>query len=99
MDIIIFQWLNSWAGWNERLDDIIIFSADYLGWWLLLALFLFVLFGKNKKAEIQMALVSLFAAVISRFVLTEIIRFFYSRARPFEILNIYQLIPHNGGGS
>ena len=43
---------------------------------------------------------ALAASLISRFVFTEIIRYFYNRPRPFEILsNIYQLLEHSPGGS
>ena len=41
-----------------------------------------------------------FAGFLTRFVFTEVIRFFYNRPRPFEVLeNINQLVTHSSGGS
>lgn len=99
MDLTISKWLNDWAGLTKWSDTLIIFSAEELGWWLLIGLLLFFIFSKNKKKEIQMALISLFSALISRFFFTEIIRLFYSRPRPFEVLDIVPLIFHKAGGS
>ena len=40
------------------------------------------------------------AGILSRFIFTEIIRYFYDRPRPFEVLSsVYQLIQHSPGGS
>ena len=100
VDLIIFQWLNSWAGVRELWDTLIIFRAEWLGYWIGGALGLFLIFGKEKKKELWMVFEALAASLISRFVFTEIIRYFYNRPRPFEILsNIYQLLEHSPGGS
>ena len=100
VDLIIFQWLNSWAGSRELWDTLIIFRAEWLGYWIGGALGLFLIFGKEKKKELWMVFEALAASLISRFVFTEIIRYFYNRPRPFEILsNIYQLLEHSPGGS
>ena len=109
MDFIILKYLNDWAGQKEWLDSLIIFSAEYLGAWIMFSVLLFAILAAirlpkileryDRKKIIQTAVFSLFSALISRFILTEIIRFFYSKPRPFEVLELYQLVAHKTGGS
>ena len=70
------------------MDLIIIFSAEYLSY-ILLGVFL-ILFLKNRNK--YFLLVPLISALVSRFIFTEIIRFFYFRPRPFIGGNIQALI-------
>ncbi len=72
------------------MEVIIIFSAKYLGF-VLLAVFL-ILFLKNRDPKFL--LIPLVSALVSRFVFTEIIRFFYFRPRPFVEKGITPLIEH-----
>jgi undecaprenyl-diphosphatase len=72
------------------MELIVIFSAKYLGY-ILLAVFL-ILFLKNRSKEFL--LIPLISALISRFVFTELIRFFYFRPRPFVEQGIVPLIEH-----
>lgn len=72
------------------MDYIVIFSAKYLGY-VLLAVFLF-LFWRNKNKNFFF--IPLISALVSRFVFTEIIRFFYFRPRPFVEQGISSLIEH-----
>ena len=100
MDIIIFRWLNSWAGVNQFYDSAIIFRAEYLPWWVGVGILAFYVLGRDKKREFLMIAHTFAAAVLARFVFAEIIRFFYDRPRPFEVLgNVYQLVQHSPGGS
>ena len=69
---------------------IIIFSAKYLGY-VLLSVFL-ILFFKNRNRNFL--LIPLISALVSRFVFTEIIRFFYFRPRPFMEQAFSSLIDH-----
>ena len=69
---------------------IIVFFAKYLGY-ILLAVFL-VLFLKNRNPNF--IFIPLISAVLSRFVFTEIIRFFYFRPRPFVENGFNPLIEH-----
>ncbi|MDP3762826.1 MAG: phosphatase PAP2 family protein [bacterium] len=99
-DVELFRWLNSWAGVRELWDTLIIFRTEWLGYWVGGALGLFLIFGKEKKRELRMVFEALAASLISRFVFTEIIRYFYNRPRPFEVLqDIYQLVQYDAGGS
>ncbi len=74
----------------DFLDYGIVFSAKYLGY-ILLAVFLF-LFLKNRDKNFL--LIPLVSALVSRFVFTEIIRFFYFRPRPFAEQGISSLFEH-----
>ncbi len=74
----------------DFLDYGIIFLAKYLGY-ILLAVFIF-LYLKNRRKDFL--IIPLLSALISRFVFTEIIRFFYFRPRPFVEQGISPLIEH-----
>lgn len=101
MDMTIFNYLNSFAGKWEFLDMMIVFKAEYLGWWMIFGLAVFLAesfyFNRDFKRAKQMVFVALVSSFLSRFIITDIIRFFYSRPRPFEILDVYKLLEHDGG--
>ena len=92
MDLLILERLNDLVGKSVFLDKLFIFSADYLGYVLLLA-FVFLLV-KNYKKYWRLIVVALISGIISRFVFTELIRLFYSKSRPFVDNNIHLLIPY-----
>lgn len=112
LDFIIFQWLNSWVGSSWVVDWGILFRAKYLWYIVVFVIMLFPLltflsrFKTYRKKNIELLIFSLVSAVVSRFFITELIRFFYSRPRPFEALGgVIQFIPvnwlisHSSGGS
>jgi len=72
--------------------------ARYAGY-ILVATVLLVWFLKKDFITRRIMLAAMASAVVSRFVVTEVIRFFYDRPRPFEVLDIIQLIRHNSGHS
>ena len=77
------------------MDAIIIFFGQYFGYILigLLALFFF------KKRFVFLALQMLAAAVLSRGIITEAIRFFFPQDRPFVENGIAPLIEHAASSS
>lgn len=97
----MFELLNSFAGKSELVDIFIIFSATLLPYWVVGAAFIFFL--RSRKIILE----ALAAVVLSRFFVTEIIRLFYNRERPFdlpaEVLTkaglkpVYQLFFHDPG--
>ena len=111
MDTTILNYLNSFAGKWVILDQMVVFKAEYLGWWMLGGLGLFLIISayfKNRHpmsswtSDVQvkqMVFVALLSAFFSRFFITDLVRFFYSRPRPFETMDIYQLVAHDGGSS
>ncbi len=106
IDVAIFRWLNSWAGVSPFFDWAIVFRAIYL-WYLVMtavAIFIagtvFLRFRRYRKQNTDLFIFAFISAFTARYVITEIIRFFYNRPRPFEVLDgVRQLVSHNGGGS
>lgn len=99
MNEALFHYLNNLAGKSEFFDTLVIFFGEYLPYWLFGGLFLFLIFGKDKKKELKMVFFALISAVVARFVFTEIIRYFYYIPRPFVNNEVYQLISHEAVGS
>ncbi len=92
MNTAIFEYLHSFAGQGICWDSLIIFCAKYLAYVMVLALAFFLIFGKDKKRELKMIVFAVSSAILSRLVITEIIRYFYPHLRPFEVLNFVPLI-------
>lgn len=90
LDLYIFNLINWFAGKWAWLDYLGMFFAQYFEYflWLCLLLFLVVSFKKYWR----MVLEAVIAAVLTRFVLTAIIRWLWFRPRPFVALNFIPLI-------
>lgn len=99
MNQIIFFYLNNLAGKSVCFDSIVIFLGQYLGYWLVAGLFMFLILGKDKRKEIKMLIAATFSVFLSRIVMTEIIRFFYFVPRPFVNNTVHQLIFYETSGS
>ncbi len=93
LDIQLFYLLNSLAGKSQFFDNAVIFLASYFPY-ILIALFLAILFfSQHQKLEkLEILLTVGVSSVIARFGITEIIRFFYHRPRPFLTLQAHQLL-------
>lgn len=105
-EIAVIQWLNSWAGVNEALDVLIIFLATFLMFWMIAAVLAFPVasllpqYRHNLGRHKELFLTAFASAFAARVVITEFIRFFYNRPRPFEILGeVTQLVNHAAGGA
>ncbi len=97
IDIRLLYFLNNLATKSPFFDKLIIFFAEYLGYLLLLIFFgiLYFLYAPRPE-KIRIFLLSMLSAVIARFGITELIRFFYHRPRPFLIYTgIHNLIFEN----
>lgn len=81
LDFLIFQRINGFAGKSVCFDSLAIFCAEYLGYVLIAIILVFLL--KNYKKYLEIAIKGILAALLSRFVFTELIRFFWKRPRPF----------------
>ena len=87
MDLAFFRMLNDLAGLSRATDLVAVFLASYLQY--VLAVAALVLFWRN-RAELsarKMALQMAAAVVLSRFVITPVIRLFIERPRPFIALD------------
>lgn len=95
LDIKIFYLFNNLAGKSWFFDSSVIFFADYLEYFVA-AFFIAVLFSSAfYKEKLKVFLIAVTSVVLSRFIITEIIRFFYHRLRPFLTLPVHQLIADN----
>ena len=92
MDLYIFQTINGLSRRYWIFDYIAIFTAEYLGYFLVLAALFFILKEKKWRDRIYFfSLISL-SVILSRGIIAEIIKFFSNRQRPFALLNIQPLI-------
>ena len=98
IDVILLHWFNSWVGWRDWIDWTIFFRVEILPYFFMAGFLLFALFYKNGEQKIKNRLLiieALAAVLISRFIITEIIRLFYNRPRPFEIIEgLNHLLEH-----
>lgn len=92
IDFYLFEKINQFALKSIWLDTFSIFFAKYLGY--ILVFFLFLLVLKNFKKYFSLFVSSLSIALFSRFVIVEIIRFFFPRERPFVQNHVNLLIDH-----
>lgn len=106
LDIIVFRWLNSWAGTNNFFDWAIRFRATWFIYFIVIGIILLVLFSflpkfrRSLRRNFNLLLFAGLSSLGARFVVTEIIRLFYDRPRPFEVLEgVRQLVEHGGGNS
>lgn len=93
VDIQLFHLLNNLAGQSPVLDGAILFFASYFPYLLVLflaALLFFSQYPRREKWEILF--VAGISSIIARYGITEIIRFFYHRPRPFSVLPTHQLL-------
>lgn len=105
-DILLLKRFNSWTGVSSFFDWVIVFLATYLLYVVIAALLLFAAltflsrFREYRRKNLELVIFAFVSAFIARFGVTELIRFFYNRPRPFEALDgVRQLVDHVGGGS
>lgn len=99
MDILIFQFINKFAAKWWPLDWLGIFLADYAPYFLVLLTIYFLLKEKSRVKRIYLFSLAALSVILSRGIITELIRFFYNRQRPFELLPVQILISQDPGGS
>ena len=91
-DALIFKAVNGLAHKFFLLDWLGIFFADYSAY-LLVLYFIFILFKlKDRKERIYLFSLSAISVILSRGIVTEIIRYFWHRPRPFAVLGLNPLI-------
>ena len=111
-DLAILKWANDWVFWRAWADPLIVFRVEFLPWWMVAGLLAFGLatlpplsvvfpsFRHCRRRNWQVVIAALVAGVIARFGVVELIRAFYNRPRPFEVLpDLHQLLTHSPGGS
>ena len=84
LDAFLLHALNGIVGKSALVDTTVVFCASYLPW-LLVVVFLGWLYFSQfpKKKKLYIFYVATLSALISRYGITELIRYFYQRPRPF----------------
>ena len=93
VDTQLFYLLNNVAGQSPFFDSIIVFFASYFAY-ILIVLFLGLVFFSqySKREKWELLFVTVISSVVARFGVTELIRYFYHRPRPFSVLPTHQLL-------
>lgn len=99
MDVLIFQFINKFGSKFWLLDWLGIFLADYAPYFLVLLAVHFLFKEKSRVRRIYFFSLASLSVILSRGIITELIRFFFNRQRPFEILSVQTLISQDPGGS
>jgi len=93
LDLKIFYFLNNFAGQFKIFDAFAIFFAEYFGYFLIAFFLFFLYFSKRAKLEkLRLFWTTAVSIIVSRYAITEIIRFFYHRLRPFAAYQVNQLV-------
>ena len=95
IDQIIFQVINGLAHKWWLLDWLGIFLASYLNYFLILIAIFLLIKERNWRWRIYFFCLASLSVILARGVITEIIRFFYYRPRPFLVLQIQPLVNHD----
>lgn len=96
LDVKLLYFLNNLTGKSQIFDALTVFLASYLQY-ILIAAFLLLLYvsAYSKREKLDIFWTIILSVGIARFGITEIIRFFYHRARPFLTHQLHQLILEN----
>lgn len=99
LDASAVLFLNALAGQSPLLDWIIVFLASYLPYILVILFVALVFFSRYPRwQKLQILFVAAVASVVAKYGVTELIRFFYHRPRPFSVLPVHELLT-NGAWS
>ena len=96
MNETLFYFFNNFALQNEIFDTLIIFVADWLLWWLLIALFFLAIYKKIAWKQVF----HIIGVALLAWLATQIIKYFYFSPRPFlELENLKLLFTHGANDS
>lgn len=99
MDYTIFSFINSFAGKWLCLDSFAIFFAQYFVYWLVAGAVVAFFLIKSKKEKIRYLILTTASVILSRLVITELIRVIWHRPRPFVVHTVNSLIEHSASVS
>lgn len=88
LDFYLFKFLFDFSHRYNILTWLVEFIADYLIYLLIFALIYFLLFRVNSRQRLYLFLFTTLSIIITRGIVTELVRFFYSRPRPFVELDL-----------
>lgn len=96
MNQYLFNLIFSLHGHSFLIDDLGVLFAKYVPYLLVLGFFVLIFHESSWRRRLFLFIEGALATILSRGILTEIIRFFYHHPRPFEALNFPPLIPESG---
>lgn len=96
LNLYLFQLIFGLSHRNFFLDDFGVFLAQDLPYLLVLGAIVFVFLFEDWKHRVFLLVEGLLAAILSRGIVTELIRFFYHSPRPFDALHFAPLIGESG---
>lgn len=88
----LFQIIYTLQGISGILDVLFVFLAKYLPYIVSIAVGLFIVLHKNIREKFYMLFFIVLSLIFSRGILTETIRYFYAKPRPFEFFGFSPLI-------
>ncbi len=99
LDTVVFGFINSLSNKWWVFDYFGIFFAKYLAYFLVIFALIIILKERDAKNRFYYFSLASLSIILSRGLITEIIRFFYSRPRPFSVLGIEPLFNYSTVGS
>ena len=97
MNETLFHIINSLAGQNYYVDQVLIFASNVFGYILIGGLLFFLAFHEDKKKGARDVFVILAAAVVA-YILSKLIKYSILSPRPFEVLSDAHVLYTHGGG-
>ena len=95
-NLSLFNFIHGFSGRNFFIDAAGIFFAEYIPYIISIAFLWFVFSQHGWRQRIFFFSETVIAIILSRGLITEIIRFFYYSPRPFDTLHFQSLIPESG---
>jgi undecaprenyl-diphosphatase len=92
----VFQFIYNFGGRGTFLSAAAIFFAQYLPYLLILGFLILAYYQKGWRRKVYVFCEGALAVILSRGLITEIIRFFYHHQRPFSFYGFNPLIPESG---
>jgi len=92
----LFQFIYGFSHRNFILDGAAVFCAQYLPYLLVFGFLILVFYEKGWRRKWYLFFEAAIAIILSRGLLTEIIRFFYNHPRPFDVFGFTPLIGEAG---
>lgn len=92
-DLKLFYFFNNFAGKAQVFDWLTVFLASYLQYFLVLSFLVLLYFSiYSRREKFYIFWITTTSIVVARLGITEIIRFFYHRPRPFLVLQVNKLL-------
>lgn len=84
IDAKVVLFLNNIVQSSPIVSDVTVFFASYFPWIIVFLLFFWLIFSfRSGKEKVSVLVLTLSSVLIARFGVTEMIRFFYHRPRPY----------------